>query len=195
MDKDILFVNTTKVRENGTSNIDVLYAAGKAGEKKTTERGVVFAILFVLFLLLMLGVFHLAGLFPTENVILGTVVTDYPSWVVVASGFVAIIAGVICSSLWMRFRHGTNEGVAPEAAQNFAAYTYKITESGITAAHGGITEEIAFGDISQITANGYSYYVTAGGKKYQMGKNGFNGKSTEFEQFIRSKGFTIGIEP
>ena len=197
MDDTILFENITQVQEKSTTNLDLLFASSESGKKKNFERELVWGLTLIAVGTVMMLIFWSTGLFVTETKIGNITHTRYASWCVYAAAAIGLIAAFIVSAVWMKVRYDEGPVSAPEPPQTYVTYvyTYKISDSMIKVLHEGTTDCISFEDIEKITSNGHSYFICAKNKKYRIGKNGFGGKEKEFEQFMRGKGFSIGIEP
>ncbi|SDA30604.1 hypothetical protein SAMN02910447_03238 [Ruminococcus sp. YE71] len=187
------FENTTLVRENGQTAYDVMHESSRSRAKKVREKELVWAVSFFIFMVLVNLLFYMSGAFAVKTA--DSVKTiGYPRWAFGVTFAISLPLSYLTAAVYMRMKHGKNEGIGADKNDDRVMYKYTIDENGIKAEHNGICESAAFSDIIKITANGYSYYVYTAKKKYQIGRNGFGSRETEFAQFMRGKGFSIGRE-
>ncbi len=175
-------INKTTLREDGRSDLDKITANNLLAKQKNNMRLAVSAIVAVV-----------GGLLLTLLLWVGLGII-YKGIYMLFPFIIAFVIGYFVSESIVKLHFG-NSQAGGEAALTERVYTYTISDRGIKAEYDYKSEDIAYGDITSVTSNSFFYYLHTAGKRYQLAKNGFDGEGADFEQLIKSKGFTIGIEP
>ena len=170
------FTNTTELRDNNSSDYDLISKHNNLKREKDGIRNTVtLATIIILTILVDIFLFFRGFTLNWRGYVLSVIICSFP--------------GYFLSNLIIKFKYGDE---MPKTSQP-KTVTYTFSDSGIKSVSGMSIDYIMYSDITEVTQDPYYYYMNTRMKKHHVSKSGFSTSSEDFEELMKSKGISVRI--